>query len=191
MNFICSFPLKIEKKTNHKPTNVCAYTYMYTYPYTRTTYAPGTHTHTSPLPSTALPLSHVQTASRLCPSPLAARLFPLDQFLRSYDTRKKRSARLPALPARRPVCLFIFLSPWEKLQSPRVPQHQGRASSPRCRRLAGPWPAPPPGWPCLRVGRQRPARGSMKAATQTRSHSPTHPNNKITLQHEGIVSVTR
>lgn len=160
------FPLKNNNKKNPQ-NHQCVCIYIHVYIPLHSHHIRTWHTHTPP--TVTLSASHLRC------SPLAARLFQPDKFLRSYDMRKKRSAWLPALPARRPVCLFIFLSPWEKLQSPKVLQHQGRASSPRCRRLAAPWPLPPPGCPCLRVRRQRPAAGQHEGCdtdTLTLTHPP-------------------
>lgn len=71
------------------------------------------------------------------------------------------------------ACLFVFLSPWEKLQSPKVLQHQGRASSPCRRRPAAPRPMPPPRHPGLGVRRQWPAQDNVKETIHT--HTLTHP----------------
>ena len=166
------------------PTNVHIHTCIHTHTHTPHTHM--AHAHTPPqhcAPAVTLSNSSV---SPLC-SPLPSRLLQLDEILCSYDMRKKCSAWLPPLPGRGPVCLFIFLSPWEKLQSPKVLQHQGRASLPHCRHPAAPWPAPPPrpwDWEAA-------ASPGQHEEGNTHSHSPTHSNNKITLQHKGIVSVTR
>lgn len=123
-----------------------------------------THTHTLP----AL-CSHCHAFKQLHPpcSPLSSRSTSVGQIVTQLR-HKEEVFCIATRMLRGPVCLFIFLSLWEKLQSPKVQQHQGQASLPHHRH-----PAPHKAcsrYSCLGVGRQQPVQDSEKAA-----HTHTHP----------------
>lgn len=114
-------------------------------------------------------------------------LLQLHRLLCSYDTRKKCSAWLPECPGG----LFVYFS----LTLGEAPESKGAAApgtsllAPLQASCSPTTPAPfqallPWGWE---------AAISMGQCEEgnTHSYSPTHSNNKITLQHKGIVSVTR
>lgn len=163
---------------------------MYTYPYTHTTYAHSTRIHTPPALHSRCHAFKQLHVSTLFSSPIVTT--STGRILVQLRHEEETLCMATSTPWKGAwFCLFIFLSPWEKLQSPKVLQHHRRASSSHRRRPAAPRPVPPSRHPCLGVGRQLPAQNNVKKATHAHTHPPTHTNNKITLQHKGIVSVTR
>lgn len=156
--FYMQFPPKLKKI----PTNVCAYTYTYTY---------HTHTHCTHIThaaSTVLSLSCFQTAF-IHLVLLSSRLTSVGQIVIQLRHKEEMFCVATRMP-RGPVCLFTFLSLWEKPQSPKVQQHQAQASLPHRRHPAASQPMPRSRHSCLGVGRQQPVQDNVKKATHTHTH---------------------
>lgn len=165
---------------------VCIYIHVYIPIHTPRIRTRHTHTHT---PSTALPPSRFQTASRLHLVLLAHH----DYFNWTNSCAAMTRGRNALCGDQRslegglPVCFSLTLG--------EAPESKGAAApgtslltlpQASCSPTAhAPSQAPRP-W-----GQEAVASPGQREGDNIHKHSPTHPNNKITLQHKGIVSVTR
>lgn len=157
-------PPQIKKKP---PMSVHIHTRIHTHTHTLHTHA--AHAHTHPQHSSRCHAFKQLHISTLFPPVMT---ISTGRILAQLQHEEETLCMASSAPWNR-ACLFIFLSLWEKHQSPKVLQHQGRASSPHCWHPAAPWPVPPPRHPCLGVGRQWPAQDNVKKATHTHTHPPT------------------
>lgn len=135
----------IKKKS---PTNVCAYTYTYTYTHTL-----HTHTHADS--------SHCPAFKQLHPPCSLLSRLTSRQIVTQLRHKEEMFCMATRMP-RGPVYLFIFLLLWEKLQSPKVQQHQGQASLPHHRHPAASQPMPCSRYSCLGVARQQPVQDKVR-----------------------------
>lgn len=160
---------------------MCAYTYTYTY-HTHTLH---THTHAA---STVLSLLCFQTASYTLFSSLVKTYF---SWINCYAATTQGRNVLPGYQNAQGACLFVYFS----LTLGEAPESKG-AAAPRTSLLAPPQASCSPTTSAL-FQALLPWAWEAAASTgqceegNTHSYSPTHTNNKITLQHKGIVSVTR
>lgn len=130
------------------------------------------HTHCTHIHTLPALCSHCHAFKQLHPPcSLLSRLTSVRQIVMQLRHKEETFCMATRMP-RGPVCLFIFLSLWEKLQSPKVQQHQGQASLPHRRHPAAPQPTPRSRYSCLEVGRQQPVQDNVKKATHIHTHPP-------------------
>lgn len=137
------------------------------------------HTHCTHIHTLPARCSHCHALKQLHPpcSSLLSRLTSVGQIVMQLRHKEEMFCMATRMP-RGPVCLFcwvFFLSLWEKLQSPKVQQHEGQASLPHRRHPSAPQPMPCSRHSCLGVGRQQPVQDNGKKAT----HTHTHPSIQI------------
>lgn len=151
-------------------------------PYTHTLH---THTHAA---SAVLSLACFQTASSTLFSSLVKIYF---SWINCYAATTQGRNVLPGYQNAQGACLFVYFS----LTLGEAPESKG-AAAPGTSLLAPPQaccsPTTPAPFQAL-LPWDWEAAASMGNCEEgnTHSYSPTHTNNKITLQHKGIVSVTR
>lgn len=175
--FYMQFPPKLKKI----PTNVCAYTYTYTY-HTHTL-----HTHNTRCQHCALTIMLANSFHPPC-SPLVKIYF---SWINCYPATIQGRNVLCGYQNAQGACLFVYFS----LTLGEAPESKG-AAAPGTSLLAPPQAScslttHAPFQALLPWGREAAASTGQCEEGNTHSYSPTHTDNKITLQHKGIVSVTR
>lgn len=179
--FYMQFPPKLKKKKNPNKNPMCVHIH------TRIHTTQTLHTHTLAA-STVLPLSCFQTA----PSTLFSFVVKTNfSWTNCYAATTQGRSVLHGYQNAQGACLFVYFS----LTPGEAPESKG-AAAPGTNLLALPQASCSPTTPApfevlLPWGREAAASTGQWEEGNTHSYSPTHTNNKITLQHKGIVSVTR
>lgn len=144
-----------------------------------------THTHAA---STVLSLSCFQTVPSTLFSSLVKTYF---SWTNCYAATTQGRNVLHGYQNAQGACLFVYFS----LTLGEAPESKG-AAAPGTSLLAPPQASCSPTshtpfQALLPWAREAATSTGQCEEGNTHSHSPTHTNNKITLQHKGIVSVTR